>query len=152
MDVEDFRRFLGDSLSFLQSKIFPISLQPSLVWTLIDVFSGNLLLLFSSNDNRTALNFFDFIFLTLTPTLSGQDISYAGGWSLWRPVTFNLRYKDLFWIFVLKQAWLDFSFKEKSFNEKKNIFLFLLISKYYFFLVFSNIWKRIKIFIAFLIV
>ena len=32
----------------------------------------------------------------LTPTLAGFDISYPGGWCLWRLFSFNLPYSDPF--------------------------------------------------------
>ena len=36
--------------------------------------------------------------LLLTPTLAGLGLAYAGAWSLWRQLIYNMLFSDHFWI------------------------------------------------------
>ena len=58
--------------------------------------------------------------LYLTSTVTGWDIAYAGGWSLWRPLSFNMPCSDLFINFDLELSYLNMRCKNeiKDNNDK----------------------------------
>ena len=81
---------------------------------------------FSTGTWAPLVNFFMWKFI-LTFLLAGIDINNAGGWSLWRPFSYNLRYSELFLQFwprmreKLEIGFEDFLQDRKMFFKKNLI-------------------------------